>query len=337
MADDLALDQRGAEGLALARPVQRFVVTRLREAERHGAHGQALAVEVAHDHAKARALLAQAVARRHAHAVKAQVGGVGAVPAHLLQRAARDAGPVHGHGDHADAAGAFAVEVCSHCQREPVAAHAGGDEYYFAVDDVVVAVAARGGAQRGHVGAAAGFGDAERRDPFAAQYRGNDLGLQLGRAVREHRGQADVEREQAGHEAAAGAVARQRLRQRVARAPGRGRAAQVLGVAQAEQAEIGRLAVERARDFAGGFPGVELGADAFERKAPDGVCQGLLVGGVEAHAGVSGVKRTRIWPGATCWPSATATSATVPSRGALIWCSIFMLSMASRGCPRCTA
>ena len=166
VADGLAFDERGAKGLALARPVHCFVVAGLGKAQGHGAHGQALAVEVAHDHAKARALFAQAVAHRHAHAVEAQVRGVGAVPAHLLQRAARDAGPVHGHDQHADAAGAFVAGVCSHSDREPVGAHAGGDEDLLTVDHVLVALAARGGAQRSHVGPAPGFGDAQGRDAF---------------------------------------------------------------------------------------------------------------------------------------------------------------------------
>ena len=58
--------------------------------------------------------------------------------------------------------------------------------------------------------------------------------------------------------------ARQRLRQRIARAPGRGRATQVFGVAQAEQAQVGGVAVQVARDFTGRFPGVELRAPAFD-------------------------------------------------------------------------
>ena len=80
-------------------------------------------------------------------------------------------------------------------------------------------------------------------------------------------------------------MAGQRLRQRVARAPGRGCAAQVFGVAQAEQTEIGGFAVEAARDFTGRFPGVELRAHAFKREAAHGVDQGLQVGGVEAAVG----------------------------------------------------
>jgi hypothetical protein len=85
VADHLVLHQRRAEGLALARPGQRLVVAGLGEAQRHGRHAQPLAVEVGHDDLEALALLAHQVARRHAHVVKAQVRGVGAPPAHLVQ------------------------------------------------------------------------------------------------------------------------------------------------------------------------------------------------------------------------------------------------------------
>ena len=76
VADRLTLDQGRAKGMALACPVQRFVKASLRKAQRHGRHGQALAVEVAHDHLEARAFVAQAVTLGHAHAIKAQLRGV---------------------------------------------------------------------------------------------------------------------------------------------------------------------------------------------------------------------------------------------------------------------
>ena len=76
VADHLPLDQGRTKGLALACPVQRFVKASLRKAQRHGRHGQTLAVEVAHDHLEARAFFAQPVPLGHAHAVKAQLSGV---------------------------------------------------------------------------------------------------------------------------------------------------------------------------------------------------------------------------------------------------------------------
>jgi hypothetical protein len=174
------------------RPGQGLVAAGLGKTERHRGQRQALAVEVAHDHAEARTLFAQAVARGHAQAVEAQVRGVGAEPAHLLQRRAREAFRVARHHDHGKAAGAFALQVCPDSERDPVAAHAGGDEHFFAVDHVVVAIEPRGGAQAGHVGAATGLGDAERRDHLAAQHGRDHLGLQGFAAVREHGRQADV-------------------------------------------------------------------------------------------------------------------------------------------------
>ena len=59
VADDLALDQGRAKSFALACPVQRFVVAGLGKAQSHGAHAQALAVEIGHDDFEATALFAQ--------------------------------------------------------------------------------------------------------------------------------------------------------------------------------------------------------------------------------------------------------------------------------------
>ncbi|MDT4845270.1 hypothetical protein FQZ97_792540 [compost metagenome] len=192
VADHLALDQWRAKGLALPRPAQCFVVAGFGKTERHRGQGQAFAVEVAHDDAKASALFAQAVARGHAQAVEAQVCGVGAQPAHLLQRRAREAFRIARHDDHGEAAGASDLQVGANGERDPVAAHARGDEDLFTVDHVVTAVAPRRGAQAGHVGTATGLGDAQRGDLLAAQHRRNDLCLLLGGAVSEHRGQPDV-------------------------------------------------------------------------------------------------------------------------------------------------
>ena len=58
----------------------------------------------------------------------------------------------------------------AHRDRDVVGAHARGDEGLLAVDDVVVAVAPRLGAQVGDVGAAARLGDGERRDLLARQH-----------------------------------------------------------------------------------------------------------------------------------------------------------------------
>jgi hypothetical protein len=74
----------------------------------------------------------------------------------------------------------------------------------------VIAVSLRRGAQRRDVGAAAGFGDGERRDLLAAQHGGHDLVAHGVARMQHHRRQADVVREQAGEHAAALAVARER-------------------------------------------------------------------------------------------------------------------------------
>src|SRR5699024_357055 len=59
-----------------------------------------------------------------------------------------------------------------------VGAHPGGDVGLGAVDDVVVAVAYRAGAQVAHVRAAVGFGDRQRADLLAGE-RGCDPAVDL--------------------------------------------------------------------------------------------------------------------------------------------------------------
>jgi hypothetical protein len=121
------------------------------------------------------------------------------------------AGRIARHDDHRDAARALGSGFPgAHGHGDPVGPHARGDEHLFAVDDPFVAVQPRRGAQAGHVGAAAGFGDGQRGDLIAAQHRRYHLLLQCADAMAQHRRQADVVREQAGQHTTAAAVARQR-------------------------------------------------------------------------------------------------------------------------------
>ena len=150
---------------------------------------------------------------------------------------------------------------------------------------------------------------------LAAQHRRNHFLLHLGPAVAQHRRQADVQREQAGQHTAAAAVARHGRGQRIAQRERRRRSAQCLRIAQAQQAERGRLAVQLAREFAVLLPLRDMRRDAFEREAPDGVGQRLdvlLEFGI--HVATSNV--TSSCDVAACWPAATCTVLTTPSRDA---------------------
>ena len=123
VAHHLVADQGAAEGLALLRPDQRLVVAGHGKAQRGAGDAKALGVEIAHDGLEARALVAQQVARRHAHAIEAQVRGVAAQPAHLVEARAAQALAVAGHEQQRDVLRAPPVS-CAHGHRDPVGAHA---------------------------------------------------------------------------------------------------------------------------------------------------------------------------------------------------------------------
>jgi hypothetical protein len=116
----------------------------------------------------------------------------------------------------------------------------------------------------------------------------------------------------------------------------RRRAAEVLGVAEADQAGVGGLGVELARERAGFVPGVDVRRDlALDEAAHAGaerVARGELVGvdgAARAHARTS----TSGWRTATWSPARTWSAAIVPACGARIWCSIFIASMTTSSAP----
>ncbi len=216
------------KGLALARPVERLVKAGLGKPQRRHRHGQAFAVEVAHDHLEARARLADQVARRHAHVVKVQLRGVRAhaspscAAANASAPRCRPAPPARRcHGHRASVAcrarhGPRIVAKCrvvigAHGHRQVVGPHARGDEGLLAVDHIIIAVAPRGGAERRHVRAAARLGDCQRCDlSRRATPAGTISRCSSVDPWRTHRRQTDVVREQAGEHAATGAVSRHR-------------------------------------------------------------------------------------------------------------------------------
>ena len=131
---------------------------------------------------EALALLADQVFGRHAAIVEMQRRGIRRPPAHLLQLRARQARRVALDQQQADAA--RALTAGAHGDREIIGAHARGDEGLLAVDDVVIAVAARLGAQIGDIGAAARLGNRQRGDFLARQHLRQHPRLISGRAAR---------------------------------------------------------------------------------------------------------------------------------------------------------
>ena len=90
----------------------------------------------------------------------------------------------------------------------------------------------------------------------------------------QYRRQADVEAEQAGHQAATAPVAGERDRERVAQCPGCRCAAKALRVTQPQPPQIGSALVQAAGELARLFPVREvrghLGLDEAARRVFDG-------------------------------------------------------------------
>ncbi len=271
VANHLVVNQRSAEGLALLCPTQCFVVAAFREAQGHSRHGQALPIEVGQDDLEARALFAHQVAGGYPHTVKADLRGVGAQPAHLLEWAARQTYRITRHHQHGDAHGALVLQVGAHCHRDPVGPHTGRDENLFTVHHVLIAFQSGGGLERGHIGAAAGFGNGQRGNLLAGQHIGYHLLLQGRAAVAHHWGQSNVVAEQAGHQAAAATRTRQGNRHGIAKRPRRGCAAKCFRVAHGEPAQVGSALVEAARELARFFPGFQVRLDFSLDEAARGV------------------------------------------------------------------
>ena len=295
-------DQRLAEGLPLARPVECVVEAGLRKADRARGHPQALGIEIAHDGAEARVLLADQVGGGHAHIVEMQAGGVRAPPAHLLQLRAREAGPValDEQQRHSRRAGA----ARAHRHRVVVGAHAGSDEGLLAADDVVISFLHGFGPQACNIRAATGFRDRKRAYFFTRQDRGQNPALEFLAADRGDRWRADGVGKQARRQPT-GAGAREFLCADDAEEVVSRRAAVLLGKSHAKQSGRRGLPVEFAWEFARFVPGRRVRQDLAINEAPDCVTPGLVLlhqRGMRLHAGSNSISR---FPGATCAPAVT--------------------------------
>ena len=141
------------------------------------------------------AFLADAVALGHAHAVEENLRGVRGMHAQLVELARHgDAFRFHRQADQRLVAMRRAVAGVGE-QAHPIGLRAVGDPHLAAVDDVVVAVGARIGLDRGDVGSGAGLGNADAgdriagdggREEFAAQRVRAEAGERRGRHVGLH-------------------------------------------------------------------------------------------------------------------------------------------------------
>ena len=168
----------------------------------------------------------------------------------------------------------------AHRRGDIVGPHARGDEGLLAVDDIVVAVAPRGGPQVGNVGAAAGLGDGERRDLLAGEHRGSTRALIACEPKRAIGGAPMVwllrEAEMPPDPARASSCAETIHMKRSPGVP-----PYSSGKPRLQQPDRGGLLVELARELARLVPFGGEGLDFFLDKAAHHVAKGFVFGGVE--------------------------------------------------------
>ena len=244
VADRLELADRAAEGLALLGVLEGLLEHPLAARVAAGGGDQPLALELPGDVVEALALLAEQALGRDADVLEGELAGVGGVHPHLLQLG-RDAEAGHllavlvaqVDDEQGDAVVAL-LRVGLGDEDDEVGARAVGDEGLGAVDHVLVAVADRGRADAGDVGAGAGLGDPEAADLLALDPGVEVALLLLLGAEQVDRGQDHVGLDREAHVGAA--------RARVAHALGADQrvvvvaalAAVLLREAEAEEAEL---------------------------------------------------------------------------------------------------
>jgi hypothetical protein len=229
-----------------------------------------------------RALLADHMALRHAHVVEEQLGGVGGVHADLPDLAAADSLAVHRHHDQRLVLVRRAFRGVGQ-QAAPVGLHAVGDPHFAAIDHIVAAVLARRGLQRGDVGAAARFADADAADHVAGDGGGEKLAFQFIRAEAGQRRGAHVGVHADGHRHAAAGTVAEGFGHHHRIGEVEPEAAVFLRILDAEQAEVAELLEDLVRrKFLGRFPGVDMRIEFLLDEARDGVGE-LAVFAGELH------------------------------------------------------
>ncbi|MCY1231630.1 hypothetical protein D9M72_440860 [compost metagenome] len=164
----LEIPHRLVEGAAVLHVLEGLLEKALELGRGADGDHETLLRQLLHQVGEALAFFTQPVGHRHADVVEEQLGRVLGAHADLVElAAAAKAGAVRLDHDQAHALGAGGRVGLAHHDHE-VAEEAVADEGLAAVDEVVVAVAHGGGAQRFHVRAAARFGDGHRQDLLAA-------------------------------------------------------------------------------------------------------------------------------------------------------------------------
>ena len=176
VADRLVARERTPERVALAREGGCALPGDLHRADCAERHRQALPLEVGHDQLEPLVELAEQVLLCDEHVLEADRGGIGGVPAELLEL--RRAHPLLTVDDQKGDAVVASLLRGFHGGHDEMGAHTVGDVGLLAVDHPP-AVDARGArAQRGDVRARVRLGDRKRADPLPAD-GGHEVALLL--------------------------------------------------------------------------------------------------------------------------------------------------------------
>jgi hypothetical protein len=178
-------------------------------------------------------------------------------------------------------------------QAAPVGFHAVGDPHLGAIDDVVATVDLGGRLERRDVGAAAGLADAEAGHDVAGDRGGQVLLAQNVAAEAREGGRGHVGLHTDGHRHAAAIALAQRFGHHHRVAEVEPAAAELLGVLQAQQAEIAELLEQFvARELLGGFPLGDKRVDLLVDELDDRIFQ-LAVFRGEFHLWSSSISPKR--------------------------------------------
>jgi hypothetical protein len=194
-----------------------------------------------------------------------------------------DAGRVQRHDDQALVLVRRAVAGVGQ-QAAPVGLHAAGDPHLAAVDEVVVAVVHGARLDGRHVAAAAGLAHAQAGHHVTGDGGGEELAPQrvTAKTCQSGRGHVGVHADGHGHAAAVALAQRLGHHHRIAEVqPG---AAELLGVLQAQQAQVAQLLEDLVRgELALGLPLGDEGVEFLVAELDDGVFE-LAVFCSEFHA-----------------------------------------------------
>jgi len=236
---------------------------------------QPLFLELLHLVGEAHALLADAVALRHAHVVEEQLGGIGRPHAELLELLGdADAGRFHGNADQRLVLVRCALRGIRE-QADPVGLGAAGGPHLAAVDDVIAAIPIhffRRGPDRSYIGTRARLGNAQTGHIISGDGRRQKLPPQfVGAEARQRRG-GHVGLHANGHRHAAAIDVAERLGKGQLVAVVESHAAIFLRLVDAEKSGIAEFLEQLVGGkYFGRFPfvdmGIDLGVDEFLQRA----------------------------------------------------------------------